>query len=70
MRCADLGNGVVPKEHSIFRFEVPPPYCSLEDEKTGSAVKPLVFELHGSQFENRAPDRANRKFKQRDMPDL
>lgn len=30
----------------------------------------LVFELHGSQFENRAPDRATKKFKQRNMNDL
>ena len=32
--------------------------------------KPLLFELHGSQFENRAPDRANRKFKMHIDPDL
>jgi ribonuclease P protein subunit POP4 len=31
------------------------------------ARKPLVFELHGSQFENRAPDRANKKFKWKGM---
>jgi ribonuclease P protein subunit POP4 len=27
--------------------------------------KPYVFELHGSSFESRAPDRATKKFKQR-----
>ncbi|KAH0144555.1 hypothetical protein KCU67_g13030, partial [Aureobasidium melanogenum] len=32
--------------------------------------KPFVFELHGSQFENRPADRANRKFKQHIDPDL
>jgi len=32
--------------------------------------RPLVFELHGSQFENRAPDRANKKFKQHIDPEL
>lgn len=29
--------------------------------------KPLVFELHGSQFENRPVDRANKKFKWRNV---
>ncbi|KAK8161092.1 hypothetical protein IWX90DRAFT_389159 [Phyllosticta citrichinensis] len=52
----------IPKEHTIFRFELP-----LERD---NAEKPLVFELHGSQFENRAPDRANKKFKQHFSPDL
>lgn len=54
----------IPKEHTIFRFEIP-----LGSE-TGGEKKNLVFELHGSQFENRAPDRANKKFKQHVMPDL
>lgn len=44
----------VPKEQTVFRFEVP-----FEEE----GKKPLVFEIHGNQFEARAPDRANRKFK-------
>lgn len=51
----------VPKEHTVFRFEVP----SKEEEG-----KPMVFEIHGSQFESRAPDRANRKFKMHIDPDL
>ena len=61
----------VPKEHTVFRFEIP-----FEDPTAGSegmeegARKPLVFELHGSQFESRAPDRANRKFKMHLDPDL
>ncbi|KAK7510901.1 uncharacterized protein IWZ02DRAFT_372059 [Phyllosticta citriasiana] len=53
----------IPKEHTIFRFELPM-------EKDNDEQKPLVFELHGSQFENRAPDRANKKFKQHFSPDL
>lgn len=44
----------VPKEHTVFRFEVP-----FEQE----GRRPLVFEILGSQFENRPADRANRKFK-------
>ena len=34
------------------------------------AVKAFVFELHGSQFESRATDRATKKFKQRRVDDL
>ena len=34
------------------------------------AVKAFVFELHGSQFESRATDRATKKFKLRRMDDL
>ncbi|KAL1627731.1 hypothetical protein SLS56_006180 [Neofusicoccum ribis] len=60
----------IPKEHTIFRFEIP-----LASNKAGGGEgaqqpKALVFELHGSQFENRAPDRANKKFKQHIMADL
>lgn len=51
----------VPKEHTIFRFEVP------NKEAEG---KPMVFEIHGSQFETRAPERANKKFKLHIDPDL
>lgn len=75
---------VVPKEHTVFRFEVPPP-SSKEDGETQQAdlgadaaakveeiraAKNLVFELHGSQFLHRAADRANKKFKPHHLPDL
>ncbi|KAI6793155.1 RNase P/MRP, p29 subunit [Hortaea werneckii] len=69
---------VLPKEHSVFRFEV-----LLEDggeeEKRGEDEgmvkeegnrRPLVFEIQGGQFENRAPDRANKKFRAHYDPDL
>jgi len=65
----------LPKEHSIFKFEVP-----LMDEGTDQAndvaasstqTRPgLIFELHGEQFKNRAIDRANKKFKIHLPPDL
>ncbi len=45
----------------------------MGESKDGEEVtnaRSLVFELHGSQFENRAPERANKKFKQKNMPDL
>lgn len=56
----------IPKEHTIFRFEIP--LASRDD--AAEKLRNLVFELHGSQFENRAPDRANKKFKQHAMADL
>lgn len=53
---------IVPKEHTVFRFEVP--FAEhVKEEETKEARKPLVFEIYGNQFEVRAPDRANRKFK-------
>lgn len=45
----------VPKEHTVFRFEVP-------FEEDGPS-QPLLFEIHGSHFQSRAPDRANKKFR-------
>lgn len=76
---------VIPKEHTVFRFEIPqPPRKGVvgdgvgtgegqgegEGEGEGVGLRDLVFELHGSQFENRAPERATKKFKQRNMSDL
>lgn len=57
----------VPKKHTVFRFEIPQPSSS---EKEDTQIPSLQFELHGSQFEHRATDRATKKFKQRPMPDL
>jgi ribonuclease P protein subunit POP4 len=37
---------------------------------TENGKKDLVFELHGDQFEYRAADRANRKFKSHFLSDL
>ncbi|KEQ85047.1 RNase P/MRP, p29 subunit [Aureobasidium pullulans EXF-150] len=61
----------VPKEYTVFRFEVP----FVEEDNDGDSQmtepqKPFIFELHGSQFQNRAADRAARKFKQHIDPDL
>lgn len=90
---------VLPKEHTVFRFEIPPlPESEPEQERerelhestmaaaaegdgaadaaAGAAaqdtakVKNLVFELHGDQFQHRAVDRANKKFKPHHLPDL
>lgn len=61
----------VPKEYTVFRFEIP---FAEEDGDGDSEMteprKPFAFELHGSQFENRPADRANRKFKQHIDPNL
>lgn len=79
------GDGVklLPKEHTVFRFLVPRPKKKVDggpeavngeagnkkegEEKEG---KDLVFELHGDQFQYRAADRANKKFKPHFRTDL
>lgn len=67
----------IPKEHTVFKFTVPLPVPTSEESASekanidggdaSNAPKPLVFELHGSQFENRPVDRANKKFKWRNI---
>jgi len=44
--------------------------ADLYVEADFATVKPFLFELHGSQFESRATDRATKKFKQRRMDEL
>ncbi|RMZ72655.1 ribonuclease P complex subunit Pop4 [Pyrenophora seminiperda CCB06] len=55
----------LPKEHTIFRFEVP-----LLNSEGETPRKPLVFELNGEQFQTRAADRSNRKFRMHYQPDI
>ncbi|KAI9928357.1 hypothetical protein ASPWEDRAFT_170644 [Aspergillus wentii DTO 134E9] len=60
----------VPKEQTIFRFYLPVPVsqnADAEEPEDKTAPKDLVFELHGSQFQNRAVDRSNKKFKWRNV---
>ena len=71
----------MPKGDSVFRFEIPQSsvkkdeaeskttneHSNREEVEVRPEVLNLVFELHGSQFENRAVDRATKKFKQRNM---
>ncbi len=67
---------MVPKEHTVFRFEVPSPGkheggVNIEAEGPNEKTKKsLVFELHGEQFQYRSADRANKKFKAHFLPDL
>lgn len=64
---------VLPKEHTIFKFEVRDDGGMVESSDSpqdSTAKKTLVFELHGDQFQHRAVDRANKKFKQHFLPDL
>ncbi|KAI9731355.1 MAG: hypothetical protein M1834_005260 [Cirrosporium novae-zelandiae] len=71
----------IPKEHTVFRFEVPLPNSESSSDSTlnehcdphmihHKKLKSFIFELHGEQFKNRPPDRANKKFKWRNMPYL
>ncbi|KAL4872587.1 hypothetical protein BDV12DRAFT_182929 [Aspergillus spectabilis] len=65
----------IPKEQTVFRFCLPLLESSDNVEQKDSAGntegvgehKKLVFELHGSQFQNRPVDRANKKFKWRNV---
>ncbi|KAF2010083.1 RNase P/MRP, p29 subunit [Aaosphaeria arxii CBS 175.79] len=54
----------IPKEHTIYRMEIP-----LEAAENVETPRPLVFEINGEQFQNRAPDRANKKYKMHYQPD-
>ncbi|KAK6531097.1 hypothetical protein TWF281_007922 [Arthrobotrys megalospora] len=54
----------IPKEHSVFRFEIPWP------DSTKEGAEPIVLELHGSNFMFRAAERMNKKFKAKAMDDL
>lgn len=69
----------IPKKHTVFRFELVQPTekdtivpCQTNQSEISieRKVQNFVFELHGSQFENRATDRATKKFKQRNLTDL
>jgi ribonuclease P protein subunit POP4 len=65
---------VVPKEHTIFKCEVP----RDDDERVSSQtpngkpveVQNFVFELHGSQFAQRPAQRSSRQIKLHIMPDI
>lgn len=64
---------IVPKEHTVFRFKVPFPKAGIDAQPDGHVVtdrSPLVFELHGNQFQYRAVDRANKKFRPHFLKDL
>ena len=62
----------VPKRGNVFRFAVPfeEDEGGTDDAQKKEARKPLEFEIHGTQFEARAPDRANRKFRWHYDPEL
>ncbi|OJD16781.1 hypothetical protein AJ78_03071 [Emergomyces pasteurianus Ep9510] len=55
----------IPKEHTIFRFQIQLPTSDRKDMTTDE--QNLIFELHGNQLQNRPVDRANRKFKWKNL---
>jgi len=70
----------IPKEQTIIRFRVPLPKPAIDADADADAdtetkedgqkqfeAKELVFEIHGNQFQNRAVDRAHKKFKWRNV---
>jgi ribonuclease P protein subunit POP4 len=57
---------LVPKEGTVFRFEVPVPDAKEGGEGGEGATEQtpcMVFEIHGEQFQFRSADRASRKFR-------
>ena len=64
---ADVCHIAIPKEHTIFRVEVPLVELERPQPSITLAAAPadrppsLVFELHGDRFIARAPDRATKK---------
>jgi len=70
-RALTISHTAIPKEHTIFKIEVPISDADDEHETEESKQRPfLTFELHGEHFQNRAPERANKKFKLRIPHDL
>lgn len=73
---------ILPKEYTVFRFEVPLADDMKGDIKGGrkngeggegageDKAKPFVFELYGHFFLTRAPERASKKFVLHLHPDL
>ena len=76
LRLSVLTVLAVPKRYTIFRFTIPQacstpsPNEELGAEEVMKDESSLVFELHGSQFETRAPERATKKCKWKRMNEL
>ena len=66
---------ILPKKDTVFRVAIPLSDTDMEEKsKKGAELveaaveqKSLIFELHGNQFQVRAADRANKKFKWRSL---
>lgn len=58
---------LVPKEGTVFRFEVPIPVLkgptTAGEGQAEERISNMVFEIHGEQFQFRSADRASRKFR-------
>lgn len=55
----------IPKESTAFQITVP-----IVVQDGSEPPEPIVFEILGDSFQNRAPDRANKKFKMHYQPYL
>ncbi|KAF1924288.1 RNase P/MRP, p29 subunit [Didymella exigua CBS 183.55] len=60
----------LPKEHTVFGFSISLAHVEAKEGEEAQAPRPLQFEIFGEQFQTRAPDRANRKFRLHYQPDL
>ncbi|KAI9801777.1 MAG: hypothetical protein M1825_003149 [Sarcosagium campestre] len=63
----------VPKEHTVFRVEVPSEddaRTDLQQRQERQSNPMMVFEIHGEQFICRPAERAVKKFKARNLIDL
>ena len=57
---------MIPKEHTVFRLHIPwgdDPDAALAEQPANT----YVFELYGEHLQNRAVDRATKKFKHRKL---
>lgn len=56
---------LVPKEGTVFRFEVPPQAKGGQEQDASKKdqLGSMVVELHGEQFQFRSADRASKKFR-------
>lgn len=53
---------LVPKEGTVFRFEVPVPVSKATGDGSEEQSS-MIFEIHGEQFQFRSADRSSRKFR-------
>lgn len=58
----------IPKEHTWFRLRIP--VDAVPEQGQVEEPQALVFEINGEQFQHRATDRTNKKYKMHYQPDI